>query len=176
MGRLFAALIGVLSIVAMQSANGQTTASLEFCAQVQNSLAILAPNGPVNLIHDGTAGLKPFTPQTFSILCNDGDGATVSFSTVAGFTHSVLPLVTRDIQLNLAIDSADSGAGWTVDTASDQTDIGLVVPDLVAEVQASSSAPGNAELELTVVFDSGSLSTLIPGTYCATVYGTISAN
>lgn len=176
MGRLFAALVGVLSIAGMQSASGQTTASLEFCAQVQNSLAILAPNGPVNLIHDGTAGLKSFAPQTFSILCNDADGATVSFSTVAGFTHSVLPLVTRDIQLNLAIDSADSGAGWTVDTASDQTDIGLVVPDLIAEVQASSSAPGNAELELTVLFDSGSLSTLIPGTYCATVYGTISAN
>ncbi|QEG43261.1 hypothetical protein [Roseimaritima ulvae] len=169
-------MLGVLGVAGMPSASGQSTASLEFCAQVQNSLAILAPNGPVNLIHDGTAGLKSFAPQTFSILCNDADGATVTFSTLAGFTHNVLPLVTRDIQLNLAISSADAGSGWTVDTASDQTDLSLITPDLVAEVQASSSAPGNAELELTVVFDTGSLSTLVPGTYCATVYGTISAN
>ena len=63
-----------------------------------------------------------------------------------------------------------------MDTASDQTDLSLLTPDLVAEVQASSSAPGNAELELTVFFDTGNVSTLIPGTYCATVYGTISAN
>ena len=130
-------------------AYGQTSASLDFYVNVQNALAILAPNGPISLNHDGTAGIKSFAPQTFSAVCNDGDGGTVT---------------------------SDTDAGWTVDVASDQSDIKNLVPDLTAQVQASSSAAGNAELQLLVSMDSGSVSTLVPGTYSTTIYATITAN
>ncbi|GAA4449008.1 hypothetical protein [Novipirellula rosea] len=165
-----------LSIGIATQAQGQTSASVDFCVNVQNALAILAPNGPISLNHDGTAGIKSFAPQTFSAVCNDGDGATVTFGTVAGFVHNTLPLVTRDVKLDLAIASSDTEAGWTVDVVSDQSDITNLVPDLSSQVQASSSGPGNVELQLTVSMDSGSVTTLVPGTYCTTVYATITAN
>ncbi len=176
MRRMTIALWLGIALASFQPANAQTAASLEFCTTVQASLGLLCPNGPIYLIHDGTAGVKPFAPQTFNVLCNDADGATVVFKTLTGFVHNVLPVSTRDVHLALAIRSSDAAANWTVDTPSDQSDISLVVPDLTAQVEASSSGPGNAELELTVSFDSGNAGTLIPGTYCTTVYGTITAN
>ncbi len=157
-------------------AYGQTSASLDFYVNVQNALAILAPNGPVSLNHDGTAGIKSFAPQAFSAVCNDGDGGTVTFGTITGFVHNTLPLVIRDVKLDLSIATSDTDAGWTVDVATDQSDIKNLVPDLTAQVQASSSAAGNAELQLLVSMDSGSVSTLVPGTYSTTIYATITAN
>ncbi|WP_144057506.1 hypothetical protein [Novipirellula maiorica] len=143
---------------------------------MQNALSILSPNGPISLNHDGTAGIKSFAPQTFSAVCNDGDGATVTFGTITGFVHNTLPLIARDVQLDLSIASSDTDAGWTVDVVSDESNITDLVPDLSAQVQASSSGPGNVELQLTVSMDSGSVATLVPGTYCTTVYATITAN
>ncbi len=78
------------------------------------------------------------------------------------------------MKLDLALNTSDTGSGWNVTTASDQTNYGAA--DEVATVQAVSSAPGDATLNLTVTFITTDFSTLLAGNYTSTVTATITAN
>ncbi|WP_146401982.1 hypothetical protein [Pseudobythopirellula maris] len=173
-----AVLIGfVLSTTCCGVVHAQLSASALFCVDVEAALSILPPTvSVISLTHDGTANDQSLGNTLWPCLVNDADGAVVTFSTLTGFSHQTLPLVARDVELTLTIDSADGGAGWSVTTGTDQTDVSAVVPDVVATVQAESTGPGSATFDLEVAFVTGSLATLVPGTYCVTVVGTITAN
>ena len=150
--------------------------SVEFCVTVPSLLHIVPPAGPISITHDGVSSDQPFSPSTYGIVCNQLDGGTVVFQTASAFINSSNLTTLRDASLSLSLVSADAGTDWAIDVASDQTDVGATIPDLTAEVQASSTAAGDAQMELTVEMNGGATSALPPGVYCITVVATVSAN
>lgn len=157
------------------TARAQLSADAQFCLTVSEAIGIVGPTAPLAVFHDGTSNDNVFPAAVWSCIANDADGSVVTFSTLTGMVHTALPAVARDVRLDLAVSSADAGSGWATTVASDQTDITNVVPDLVATVQAESTGPGNATLDLTVTFVTDDFSTLVPGIYCTTVVATITA-
>lgn len=168
---LVAACVGLV-----EPAAAQISANVQFCVEVANTISLLPPAGPVAVIHDGTSGNQLLANALWPCLANDVDGSTVTFSTLTPFVHQTVPTEMRDVQLALDIDSADSGANWGVSTLTDQTDIGAAIPDTTATVQAESTGAGGATFSLDVIFITDDVSTLIQGTYCTTVVGTITPN
>ena len=166
----------VVGLVFFSPALANLTASLELCVTVPSVLSILGPVGPVSITHDGTNNVQSFSGQPFTVLSNQVDGATVTFRCVGGFIHTVSSTSVRDCDLGLALTSADPGSNWTVDVPTDGTDVGALVPDLIAEVEASSDAPGDAVFALDVGMDGGAASQLPPGVYCTTIVATVTAN
>lgn len=157
------------------SASAQTTAEAQFCITVSEALGIVGPSAPIAIFHDGSGNSNAFPAVSWTCICNDADGSVATFSTLTGMVHSAVPTSMRDVQLNLAVTSADAGSGWATTIASDQTDVTAVVPDLIATVQAESTGPGDATLDLTVTFITDDFATLVPGIYCTTVVATITA-
>lgn len=157
------------------TATAQVTGSIQYCVNVSTEMSLLPPTGPVSVVHSGLSADQPIGVTDWTCVSNDADGATATFTTTGGFVHETVLTELRDARLSLVLDSADSGSGWAVTTPTDQTDVGAVVPDLVATVQAESSAPGNATLSLDVTFVTGNAATLLPGVYCATIVGTVTA-
>jgi len=171
----YVALAAVLLTSADRAAMAQSTSQGIFCITVSEAIGIVGPTAPVAIYHDGTINANVFPPATWSCIANDADGSVATFTTLTGMVNSAQPLIARDCKLDLTVTSADAGSGWTTTVASDQTDITAVIPDLSATVQAESTGPGNATLDLTVSFLTGDLSTLSPGIYCATVVATITS-
>lgn len=171
--------IAALSLLALAIATGeslgQVTASAMFCVDVNSVQSLQPPAGPISIIHDGTNDIQDLATTQWPCLANDSDGSVVTFSTLTGFVHATLPLEVRDVELSLAIDSSAAGSGWAVTVATDQTDVGATLPDIVATVQAESTAAGSATFALSVGFVTDDVSTLVPGLYCTTVVGTITA-
>ena len=150
--------------------------SVEYCVTVPSLLHIVPPAGPISITHDGASSDQTFSPSTYGIVCNQLDGGTVVFQTATAFINSSSLTTVRDATLSLSLTSADAGTGWAVDVSTDQTDVETAIPDLIAEVQASSTAAGNAQMELTVEMNAGVTAALPPGVYCITVVATVSAN
>lgn len=161
--------------VTTSTASAQLSDDALFCITVSEALGIVGPTAPIAIFHDGSSNDNVFPAAVWSCIANDADGSVVTFSTLTGMVNTALPAVARDVRLDLAVSSADAGSGWSATVATDQTDITNVVPDLVATVQAESTGPGNATLDLTVTFVTDDFSTLVPGIYCTTVVATITA-
>lgn len=158
------------------SCQGQVTASQQFCVEIASVLSLLPPAGPIAVIHDGSNADQPLATALWPCLANDSDGSTVTFSTLTGFVHTTIPTEVRDVRLTLSLDTVAPGAGWSVTTPTDQTDVGAAIPDIVATVQAESTDAGSATFALDVEFITSDASTLLEGTYCTTIVGTITPN
>lgn len=154
-------------------AHAQVSSSMMFCVNVASALSLQPPAGPIKVLHDGGSGDLPLGITQWPCVANGAGGAVVTFSTLTGFVHETILTSMRDVKLTLAIASSDAGAGWSVTTPTDQTDVTAIVPDLQATVQAESNAPGNAVFDLSVTFVTDNLATLSPGEYCTTIVGTI---
>ena len=152
------------------------TASATFCVTVPSILGVSGPAAPLSLTHDGSGGLQTFPLEPFTLLSNQAAGAVVTFDCIGGFIHTTDALLTRDCILGATLDSADATSGWAVDVAADQTHLGDLVPDLTAQVQLSSTAPGDAVMNLEVCMDGGDPALLPPGVYCTVIVATIAAN
>lgn len=172
--RIWGCALGVLLAVGAPL-QADLTGDTLLCMTVGDLLSVIPPAAPAALTHDGTSLDAAFAPLTWTCLSNSLSGSTVTYETDQAMTNQVLPSIKRDIKLDLALDSADSGSGWAVTVASDQTDWEASTPDEIATVSAESSAPGNCQLSLTVTFLTGNLGTLAPGLYCSTVTATIAA-
>ena len=103
---------------------------------------------------------------------NRPSGVSVVLQTDTPFVNQTLTTEVRDAELR--IPGATGSGSWTVDTPLDQTDIDAGDPD--AQVQSSSSGPGQCWIPLEVTFITGDPDTLVAGTHSLTVTGTISAN
>ena len=165
--------VGALAMLAGESrAQAQTSASQTYSVVIPSVMSITAPGG-VSINHDQTDANQAFPSQGWSAKCNNGLGATVSFSTNGPFQASVAGTTyKRNAQMNLSVGSAESGSGWAtvVSSATATPDVG------VATVSAASSAPGNATLNLLVTFIDNHFSLLPAGTFTTTVTATIAAN
>lgn len=167
-------LAAVVALCYGPSAFAQTQDDQVFTVTVPSLLSITAPaNQTIDTTTDQTDGNKVFTPsgptEHWAVTCNDADGASVDLTALTPFVNGASQ---RDAQLDLAIGSG--GPNWVVDTASDVTDYGAGTN--TATVEASSSAPGNGGLALTVTFVNTTYADLTEGNYVMTVRGTISAN
>ena len=177
MKTIFIAVAAVLLTCATAgTATAQLTGSVEYCITVPSILSIAGPGSSLSLTHDGSDDPQSFAPQVFTVLSNQIDGSTVNFRCVGGFINSANALLFRDCNLGLSLTGSDPGSNWGIDTATDQTDLTATIPDLIAEVTASSDSPGNAVFELSVAMDGGTASILPPGIYCTTIVATVMAN
>jgi hypothetical protein len=169
-----ATLLAILLVTT--NANAQVNDTETFTVTVDPVLTIVAPAASVGITHDATNGNQIFAAQRWLVTQNAAAGAAVTFSTNQAFTNTVSSSFKRDAKLDLAVFSSDSGSGWAVTTATDQTDYANITPDGVATVAAAATAPGDASLDLTVTFITTDFSTLASGAYATTVTGTITAN
>lgn len=163
-------LLAVLLVaIGSATATAQSTTSTTFCVNVPASLAVVPPASVSPLIHDGTDAVQAFATQTWGVLCNDVDGASITLDATTFVNGSSV----RDTELSVSVVSADIGSGWSVGTASDTTS---APADVTATVQLSSSAPGAATLGVNVSMHGGQASTLSAGSYCAVITATLMAN
>jgi len=137
-------------------------------------LTLTAP-AAASITHDGEDTNQAFTAASWGIESNNAAGATVTFAVSDVFVHSVANSYKADVKLDLALSTSDSGSGWTVTTATDTTDYAAATADLAASVVASSTAAGDAALDLSVTFVSSDHSLLAAGDYAVTVTGTLTA-
>lgn len=150
------------------------TGNQVFTVTVPAVLTITPPVATVTITHDESDNNQAFAAQQWVAAQNSANGATISFATNQAFTHASNASHKRNAKLDLALFSSDAAASWSVSTASDQTD--HAGGDGVATVQAASTAPGDARLNLTVTFLTSDFSTLLQGNYTTTVTATITAN
>lgn len=158
------------------TARGQANDTESFTVTVDPVLTIAAPLASTSITHDGTDTNQVFTAQRWTVTQNASAGASVTFATDQAFTHTTATTSKRDAKLDLSLFSSDTGSGWSVTTATDQTAFGAATPDGVAQVAASATAAGDAAFDLTVTFVETDFSTLPSGNYTMTVTGTITAN
>ena len=163
----------LVSAFAVSQADAQVSDTETFTVNVPAELTITAPTATVAITHDTTDANQAFPAQAWAVTQNGSVGANVTFSVSSAFTNGASK---RDVGLALAIGSSDSGSGWTVTTATDQTDYANATPDETAIVSANATAAGNATFDLTVTFLDTNYSLLTTGAYSTTVTGTISAN
>ena len=163
--------IGALAILACESgAQAQTSGNQTYSVVVPSVLSITAPSA-VSINHNQTDANQAFPTQGWAARCNNGAGATVSFQANGPF-QSVVNGTTyrRNAKMDLSVASAESGSGWetVVDSATATTS--------TATVSATSSAPGNATLNLVMTFIDNHFSLLPATTFTTTVTATITAN
>ena len=172
------AILFTASLLALTASDlrAQVSDTETFTVTVPATLTITPPAASVSVAHDQTDNDQVFSAQQWLVTQNGSAGATVTFATNQAFTNTVATTIKRNAKLDLALASSDSGSGWAVSVASDQTDYANVTPDEVATVQAASTAPGDAAFDLTVTFITTDFSTLASGSYVTTVTGTITAN
>jgi hypothetical protein len=152
--------------------HGQETQ--RFCVRIPSHMTVTAPTSVVVLTHDESGNDQTFAKQHWDVQANINRGVTVSFSTNQAFTNSVDATFKRDARLDLAVSSADTSAGWTIEVASDQTN--HASSDELATVQARSIKPGSATFDLTVTFVADSNTPLAPPDYELEITGTLTAN
>lgn len=167
-------LAAVAALAYGQTAFAQTLDDQVFTVTVPSLLSITAPaNQTIDTTTDQTDGNKVFTPSGptdhWSVTCNSSNGATVDLTALSPFINGTSQ---RDARLDLAIGSG--GPNWGVSVATDVTDYGGGTN--TATVQATSTAPGDGGLALTVTFVNTTYADLTEGDYVMTVRGTISAN
>ena len=165
-------LCGVAVLASQSGVFAQTTDTQTFNVVVPSTLSITAPPA-ISINHDQTDTNQVFPVQGWLAKCNNGIGATVSFSTGTAF-RAVVGATTyvRNAQMNLAVGTADAGSGWaTVVSSATAT-----AASPVATVSAKSSAPGDATLNLSMTFVDNDFSLLPAATFSTTVTATITAN
>lgn len=174
--RIIAVAVAVIWATAATSAKAQVSDTETFTVTVDPTLTITAPTASVAVTHDGTDTNQAFAAQRWTVTQNASAGASVTFSTNQAFTHATATTFKRNAKLDLSLFSSDTGSGWAVTTATDQTDYANATPDGVATVAATATAPGSAAFDLAVTFITTDFSTLASGNYSTTVTGTITAN
>ena len=163
----------LVAALAVPEASAQTSDTETFTVNVGAVLTITAPAASASINHDTTDANQVFPAQAWAVTQNAAAGANVTFSVSQAFTNGTSK---RDAKLDLAIASSEANAGWTVTTATDQTDYANATPDESATVAANATAAGNATFNLTVTFLDTNYSVLTTGAYSTTVTGTIAAN
>ena len=174
MNRVFATMVALsLLILTTNLAFSQANDTTVFTVTAPVVLTVTAPAATAGITHDETDNDNAFPVQSWTVAQNGHSGASISFATDQAFTNTVTSSFKRDCKLDLALASSDTGSGWAVTTASDQTDYGSA--DGVATVAAASTAPGDAAFNLTVTFITVDWSTMASGDYDLTVTGTITS-
>ena len=172
---LFAASWLLVALTA-SNASAQVNDTETFTVTVDPVLTITSPAASVSIAHSEADTDQAFAAQSWTVAQNASAGASVSFTTSQAFTHATATTFKRDAKLDLAIATSDSGSGWTVPVASDQTDYANATPDEIATVSATATAPGDAEFNLAVTFIETNFSELASGDYSTTVTGTLTSN
>lgn len=166
----------LVSALAASSAYGQASTTETFNVTVDPVLTITRPAASVTITHSQADVNQAFAAQRWTVAQNAAAGAAITFSTNQSFTHSVENTFKRNARLDLVLFSSDTGSGWAVTTATDQTDYANATPDEVATVSAGANNPGDAAFDLTVTLIETNFSTLASGTYSTIVTGTITSN
>jgi hypothetical protein len=166
--------VGSFALVSFVSSNASadTTQSQSFKVVVPQSLSIVAP-AAVTLNHNETDNPQTFPAQVWAVKGNSLAGVNVSFSTATPFVHTTDATFKRNAKLDLVVGATQGPATWTVGASTDTTD--YAAGDNVAQVSASSSGVGRANLNLTVSFITDSYGSFASGDYVTTVTGTIAA-
>jgi hypothetical protein len=172
---LLSAVSLILVALIVSDANGVSDTET-FTVTAEAVLTVTAPAASAGITHAQTDANQAFTPQSWTVAQNGAEGASITFSTDQAFTHATETTFKRDAKLDLALASSDTGSGWAVTVASDQTDYANATPDEVATVSADSTAPGDAAFNLTVTFVETDFSTLASGNYSTTITATITSN
>ena len=172
MKSVFCKFAAVAALVLSSSVSFAQTDTQLYTITVPTVLQITAPTA-ATLTHDATDDDQAFSAETWVVEGNSTTGVNVSFATGTAFVHSS-GNYKRDVQLDVAVDSATGPGTWTVDTATDVTD--YTNSDEVATVAVSSDDAGLANINLTVTFKTGDFSLFAAGDYTTTITGTVAAN
>lgn len=166
----------VAAVVMLTAASVQAQSdSQKFTVTVPTTITITAPTDAV-ATHDETENNQTID-AAWTVVANDPDGVSISFSTDQAFTNTSDSDYKRDVKLDIALGSGNTGpAAWTFPTATDQTDYDAGTPDEIATVQAVSDDVGTATLDLTISFITDGYGTFAAGDYETTVTGTVTAN
>ncbi len=114
-----------------------------------------------------------FAPQTWIVQGNGMEGIVVDFGVQYAFRHTEDPTYKNDASLQVSITSTTGVANWTVNKATDATNVNL--NDEEASVQIGSDGVGVANVELNVTFKYDPQRVLAAGPYELTLMSTISA-
>lgn len=169
-----ACLAAAVLVLALAASNANAATGTEsFTVTVASELTIAPPAASATITHDKTDTNQVFPAQTWSVTQNGSAGASVTFKNDVPFTNGTTK---RDLKLDLAIASSEATGGWTVTTATDQTDYAnATTPKNVATVAADATGPGNASFNLTVTFLDTNYSVLPSGNFAMTITGTITS-
>lgn len=169
LGRVFSV---VAALAVGNSAFAQTQ---QFTVVVADVLSITAP-ADVSINHDTTDSNQTFNvaDSNWSVLSNQGSGATVTFTSDGLFTNVVgTNTYTRDYTMGVSVES-DPDSVWN--TVVGATTWASATDGAIGSVQAESTGPGNATLGLAVSFVDNDYSQLPAGSYTMAVTATIVAN
>jgi len=158
------------------AARAQERATQAFTVRIPSRLSVTPPSPAVTMTHDGTDQDQAFATQSWSVSANARSGATVTFSTNQAFTNTTHAEAKRDAQIDLAVASSESTAGWTVAVGSDRTYHQNGAGEEQATVRAVSNRPGQATFDIMVTFLHDPDQPLQQGEYALTVVGTLTAN
>jgi|CXWL01.1.fsa_nt_gi hypothetical protein len=139
-----------------------------FQIRVPDMVAINASSQFEQIIHDQTDGNQTFAWQDWQAVCNDSDGAVLTFQTDQVFTNTTDPSYKRDVRLRLRKNGAPR---WTVTQNQDTTD--YAGGDEVAIVQAETNRASDGAFQLRVIFLEEQFVNTLAGDYDVTVTGTI---
>ena len=143
-------------------------------AEAQN-VRLNATGGPIQqLAHNGQNAFQVFPEVKWVVVNPQGrDGAVVAL-TCAAFSSTLDSRSQADVQLDLRVIRAPGRGDWRVDKATDVSDVDAGRGS--ADVVASSTRRGNAQLGIVVTFANDDLTLLLPSDYETTLVGTITAN
>lgn len=140
-------------------------------------LTVTPPAASVSITHGQTDVNQVFAAQRWTVAQNGSAGAAITFATNQPFTHATATSFKRNAKLDLALFSSDTGSGWSVTTATAQSNFAATpTPVNTATVAASATAPGDAAFDLTVTFIETDFSRLASGSYSTTVTATLTSN
>lgn len=162
-----------LLVTAAVNVEAATTASQKFNVTVPSNISITSPSD-VTIAHDESENDQAFAAQSWVVKGNTLAGVAVSFATGSSFVHTTDNSFKRDAKLDLALDTQQGPATWTVGTATDTTD--YANSDGVATVSASSNGVGRGTFNLSVTFITDGFGSFAAGDYETTVTGTVTAN
>ena len=128
------AMLFALLALGISSASAQSSGTETFNVTVPAVLTITAPAASVGITHDQADTNQVFAAQRWTVAQNAAAGASITFSTNQAFTHATATSFKRNAKLDLGLFSSDTGSGWALTTATDQTDYANATPDGVATV------------------------------------------
>jgi hypothetical protein len=157
------------------SLHAQTVGNQKFTVNVPSNVAITPPAN-VTITHDQSEANQSFPAQQWVVRGNTLAGVNVSFAVATPFIHTTDSSFKRDVELNLAFNSKQGPATWTVTNATDSTGYAATPIKNFATVNASSNGVGRGTFDLVVKFITDGWGTFAAGSYETTVVGTVAAN
>ncbi len=130
------------------------------------SVTVVAPAAGAGQVAPWSDEPSEVGTHSWAVTSDEPGGAALTISAVA-FAHASVPSARPPITLEL---TRTAGTSWTVTTSQSTSD-----SSTPAQVVATSSEPGDATFDVTVIFDPLDASTLPAGSYSTTLVGTISA-